>query len=180
MNYLDLASCSAARLTERMHEGGTPDPAALDGWEYRGTNTTPSMRLAGMDRFVKGFVAGDDGAWGYNRRVRRGSRHDPWLPGGRPDPEPFAFYTMAPVDPEAVDNRYLHALLLDYSAGATSRFDPAAPIRDYLVTLDDDHELLLGHAFLALGSKRVAVTHFVLERLRRSPDDVPERFPEPI
>ncbi len=169
MNYLDLASCSARRLTERMHAGSTPDADALVGWEFRGTNTAPWIRAAGMDRFVKGFTAGADGVVGYNRRVPRGARTDPWLPADGPDPPPFAYYTVAPVDPEAADNHYLHALLLDYGAGATSSLDPAGRLRDYLVALDDDHQLLLGHAFLALGPRRLSVTHFVLERLRPAP-----------
>ena len=73
------------------------------------------------------------------------------------------------VDPEARDNRYLNSLLLDYSTHAKGALDPAGRLRDHLVTLDEEHTLLLGHAFLALGALRVPATFFVLERLRPAP-----------
>jgi hypothetical protein len=146
-----------------MRQGGRPDPAALAGWEYLGINTARFMRLAGADRFVKGFQAA---GYGYNRRVGRGPRTAPWLPAGGPEPDPFAFYRVSPVDPTERDNRYLTALLLDYSTYAANPLDPAGRIRDYVVALDDDHHRLLGHAFVALGRARVAATFFVIERFR--------------
>jgi hypothetical protein len=163
--FLELASQPKSRLVAVMRRGVRPDPAQLDGWEYRGLNTATWMRIAGADRFVKGF-AGD---LGYNRRVSRGPRSAAWLPASAPDPKPFAPFGVAAVDPATRDNRYLNALLFDYSAHARGRFDPARMIRDYAVALDDSHELLLGHAFVAIGPARMHATFFVLERLRRTP-----------
>ena len=163
--FLALASQPRSQLVAAMRRGVRPDLAQLDGWEYRGLNTATWMRVAGADRFVKGF-AGDHG---YNRRVAKGPRGAAWLPAGAPDPKPFAPFGVAPVDPAARDNRYLNALLFDYSAHARNRFDPAGSIRDYAVALDDSHDLLLGHAFVAIGPARVHATFFVLERLRRAP-----------
>ena len=161
--FLSLADEPAAALAARMRRGHPVSATALDGYEFRGLNTARRLELAGADRFVKGFMRGR----GYNRRVRRGRRTDPWLPPGQPDPPPFAPFTVGPVDAASRDNRYLQALLLDYGALARGPLDPAGKIRDYLVGIDDD--LLLGHAFIALGPFRAPVTFSVLERLRPAP-----------
>ena len=164
----EVANLTRSDLGGRMRQGHRPDPTVLAGWEYLGINTARFLRTAGADRFVKGFQTG----YGYNRRVGRGSRTDPWLPPGEPEPEPFAFYSVAPVDPTARDNRYLNALLLDYGTYAANPVDPAGRIRDYLVALDDAHDLLLGHAFVAVGRARIAATFFVIERFREQPTPV--------
>ena len=78
----------------------------------------------------------------------------------------WAKFTVAPVDPAAIDNRCLHALLLDY--GAVASPEPGIPgrLRDYLVrVVPGSHELLLGHAFLAAGPARITIGWFALERL---------------
>ena len=166
---LELADLPRAELARCMRRGRRPDPAALTGWEYVGLNTARWLRTAGADRFVKGFADG----YGYNRRVRGGARTAPWLAAGAPEPEPYAFYRISPVDPTATDNRYLNALLLDYGPCATGRLDPAGILRDYLVAIDDSHDLLLGHAFSAAGRLRLPASFFVLERFRRAPQPVP-------
>lgn len=168
--FLEVAGSSTHDLAKQMFRGGKPDQAMLSGFEYRGLNTARWVRAAGADRFVKGFV----GDHGYNRRVPKGPLTDAWLPDAGPEPEPFAFFAVGPVDPAAWDNRYLQALLLDYAKYSTRAADPAGRLKDYLVALDDEHTLLLGHAFIALGRARLAATFFVLERLRPIPpgDDV--------
>ncbi len=73
---------------------------------------------------------------------------------------------MAPVDPEAVDNRHLDALLLDYGAVRVPERGLAGRLRDYLVRVEPgSDDLLLGEADLALGSRRLTVGWFALERL---------------
>jgi hypothetical protein len=166
---LELAGLAGSELTQRMYRGRPPDPSALAGWEYLGLNTARWLSAAGADRFVKGFAEG----YGYNRRVRRGARTEPWIDAREREPAPFAFYRVADVDATARDNRYLNSLLLDYSAYASGAVDPAGRIRDFLVAVDDAHELLLGHAFLAVGRLRVSATFFVIERFRRQPSPVP-------
>jgi len=163
--FLELATSPARDLQAEMRRGRAPDRAKLAGQELRGVNTAGGLRLAGADRFVKGFT----GDGGYNRRVRRGPRTGRWLPADGPEPKPFAFFSVDAVDPEATDNRYLDALLLDYGPHARSALDPAGRLRDYLVALDADHTLLLGHAFVALGRRRIPATFFVLEPLRPAP-----------
>jgi hypothetical protein len=167
--FLDLARGSKAELVAAMRRGIRPEPGALAGWEYRGLNTATWIRVAGADRFVKGFAHDR----GYNRRVGRGQPSDPWLPQNGDEPEPFAFFGVDPVDPESRDNRYLNALLFDYSRYATGPVDPAAPLRDYAVAIDDSCDMLLGHAFAAIRNARLHVTFFVLERLRLAPSEAP-------
>ncbi|MGI8517853.1 MAG: hypothetical protein ACR2ME_05865 [Acidimicrobiia bacterium] len=167
--FLALADLPRRDLVARMIRGRQPDRDILAGWEYRGINTAGWAHLAGVDRFVKGF----EGDYGYNRRVQRGSRTEPWLREGLPDPNPFAFFGVGPVDPTTRDNRYLDALMLDYGRFARSPLDPAGRIRDYLVATDDGPDLLIGHAFFAAGRFRAEATFFVLEPLRQCPGRTP-------
>ena len=155
-----LAGQSPDELDAVMRRGETPDVDRLVAGEYRGANTARWASALKMQQFVKGFERRPDGRlFGYNRRV---AQDGSWAePGKR-----FAFFEVRPVDPEARDNHYLQALLLDYGAGEGSRLDPARPIRDYLVRVEPgSDELLLGRAFVALGPWRPSPTYFVLERL---------------
>lgn len=167
-SFEELCTTSTSGLTAYMRRGVRPDQRALSGYEYRGRNTARWLMVAGADRFIKGF----SGAYGYNRRIKR-SAPDTWLTPGAPEPEPFAFFAVQPVDAEARDNRYLNALLLDYGQHATKRVDPGRTLRDYLVAFDDSHEVLLGQAFIAVGKLRPSPTFFALQRLRRIPPPVP-------
>jgi len=163
---------------EIMVRGQAPDAASLAGWEYRGTNMPATSKLMGLRRFIKGFVADDDHGdhgdhgdrrvLGYNKQVAGADLTTPWTPRPQRDGRvAFAWFTVAPVDPEAFDNRYLNALLLDY--GAAPSPEPGIPsrLRDYLVrVVAGQDDLLLGHAFMAFGERRAAVGWFALERLQ--------------
>jgi hypothetical protein len=163
--YLRLAGLPSGALEAIFLRGDTPDPDGLAGWEHRGTNTPAFARLLGIRKFVKGFYKNAAGeVYGYNRPVaqNRLSDDDAWLV----EPRRFGFYRVVPVDPEARDNAYLHALLLDYGRGGGSVFDPTTRLRDYLVRVErGSDELLLGKAYVALGPARVPVSMFLLERL---------------
>jgi hypothetical protein len=156
--FRELVAAPPAELEAGMRRGRTPDLERLAGADFRGANTAGWTVRARMQQFVKGFERRADGAVvGFNRRV---AQDGGWAAPGTP----FGFFTVAPVDPAARDNRYLQALLLDYGAGGNAWYDPSRPIRDYLVQVDDD--LLLGRAFLALGPLRASArTYFVLEPL---------------
>jgi hypothetical protein len=167
---VELAGSSNANLERIFLRGDTPSAESLAGFEYQGANVSPIMRLLGNQKFIKGFFLTEDGRrLGYNSPVRQTGLSDPWV--ARPDlarPKRFGFYLVRPVDPEARDNRYLHALLLDYSAGDAGDVVTAA-IRDYLVRVETgSDELLLGKAYVALGPLSVFSNFFVLERLRPS------------
>jgi hypothetical protein len=167
---LALVRMSNAELERAFVRGVTPDANGLVGWEFRGHNTPPWFRLLGIQKFVKGFFAdGDGGVWGYNSPVVQDGFSKPWrLKPSDDQPKRFGFYTVRPVDAAATDNRYLHALLLDYGQGGNPRLDPSAGLRDYLVQVDaDDPDLLLGKAYYAVGPLRVPTfSFFVLDRHR--------------
>ena len=78
----------------------------------------------------------------------------------------WAWFTVGPVDPEAVDRAYLRALLLDYGAVEEPEAGLAGRLRDYVVrVVPEEDELLLGQAYVAVGRRRVAVGWFALEPL---------------
>jgi hypothetical protein len=169
--YLRVASLPASQLEAIMLRGETPDLAAMEGWEYRGTNTPAWASLVGIKKFVKGFFRTDDGrTFGYNQPVVQDGLQRPWR--ALPDPQSpkrFGFYRVSAVEPTSIDNAYLHAVLLDYAQGGNFALDPSNGLRDYLVRVEPgSDEILLGKALFAVGPARVPVSYFVLERLRHT------------
>jgi hypothetical protein len=170
--YLRLARLSNRSLEKIVVGGERPDPGALVGWEFLGTNTPPTASILRIRKFLKGFYRdpSSGAAFGYNTPVRQGRLEDPWK--ARPtesSPKRFGFFAVAPVDATARDNAYLHALLLDYSAGGNRWFDVTNTIRDYLVRVErGSDDLLLGKAYMAAGPARVPVSYFVLQRAQRT------------
>jgi hypothetical protein len=168
-DYLRVGRLAGSELEAIMLRGEAPDLTALDGWEYRGTNTPVWSSLLGIKKFVKGFFRDDKGVcFGYNEPVVQDGVEQPWRALPDPaSPKRFGFYRVAPVDPTSVDNAYLGAMLLDYGRGGNFVLDPSAGLRDYLVRVEPgSDELLLGKAYYALGPARVPVSYFVLERHR--------------
>lgn len=170
---------------ERTFQRGTmPDLDGLVGWEFRGINRLPLQaipvaRLAGIKKFMKGFVRKEDGTvMGYNCPVVNNVLDGRWHT--RPSdeaPKRFGFYEVSPVDPTARDNEYLHALLLDYGKGDNPIYDPSRNLRDYLVQVDPSNpDLLLGKAYYAIGPARLGtLNYFILERFRRGLTDYARR-----
>ena len=166
--YLRLVATRPRELRRLMVRGERPDVAHLVGWEHRGTNLPAFSALLGLRRFIKGFATESDGAAaGYNKSVPGADLSTPWTPRPQRDGRvAWAPFTVAAVDPEAADNRYLDALLLDYGAVPVPERGLAARLRDYLVRVEPgSDDLLLGQADLAIGSRRITVGWFALERL---------------
>jgi hypothetical protein len=166
-----LESQRRAELERVFLRGHTPDPDALEGWQFRGANAPDWARLLGIKKFIKGFWREPDGLYGYNCPVAQDGVYQPWraLPSDQ-TPRRFGFYRVTPVDATARDNAYLHALLLDYGRGPNPIWEPARGLRDYLVQVDRGNpDLYLGKAYYALGPLRVATNFFILERHRRAP-----------
>jgi hypothetical protein len=166
--YRFLAGRSRSELERLLVRGETPSLEALPGIEYGGWNHPRRMAALGIRKFIKGFFRSESGEHhGYNTPARQDGLDQSW--SARPDeehPKRFGFYRVAPVNPEARDNRYLHALLLDYGRGENPRFDVSRIIRDYLVRPEPgSDELLLGKAYLCLGPARLYSNFFVLQRL---------------
>jgi hypothetical protein len=174
LTALEIQRAPWRELEQRFQRGLTPDPEALIGWEFRGINHAPIdavLRIAGIKKFVKGmFRAGDGRVMGYNCPVAQNALDGRWrtLPSDAA-PRRFGFYEVARVDPTGPDNHYLHALLLDYGKGKNPLWDPSRQLRDYLVQADAGNpDLFLGKAYYAAGPARIALSFFVLERLRRA------------
>jgi hypothetical protein len=165
--YLRVGALPARELEAIMLRGETPDPDRLAGWEFRGRNTPSWSRLAGIQKFIKGFYKSAAGQlFGYNIPVRQNGVEAPWE-YKHPAPKRFGFYRVDLVDAAQRDNAYLHALLLDYGRGGNSDLDPTNGLRDYVVRVErGSDDLLLGKAYYALGPARVPTSYFVLERLR--------------
>lgn len=170
---LAIEAMPYGELETLFQRGVTPDLDGLLGWEYRGINRAPIdavPRIAGIKKFCKGmFRAGDGRAMGYNCPVVQNVLDGRWRTTPSDDaPRRFGFYEIAPVDPTARDNHYLHALLLDYSKGDNPLWDPSRQLRDYLVQVEAGNpDLLLGKAYYAAGPARLGLSYFILERWRR-------------
>ncbi len=165
-DFLDLVGAPRSVLRSTMARGRAPSSERLEGREFRGANTGVVPRAMGIRRFVKGFrPSGDDGVLlGYNVRVEGGNLDAPWTTSLYHSQREYAFFRARPVEPGEADSRYRDALLLDYGAAGEAA-GPGRSLRDYLVEVDAGSPLLLGHAFLAVGSARVPVSWFVLEPL---------------
>ena len=164
---LELERAPQHELDKTFVRGATPDIETLVDWEFRGVNSTvfyvPIAGPLGIKKFVKGFRRTDDGrVMGYNYPCKPNALDGRWLVRDKK----FGFYEVAPVDPTARDNKYLHALLLDYGKGENPLPDPSFVLRDYLVQLDTD--LFLGKAYMAFGPLRLRSNFFILERFRRA------------
>ena len=175
---LALERASHRELDLAFVRGETPDLDSLVGWEFRGINHPAWAKLAGIKKFVKGFFRNDDGrAMGYNCPVVQNVLDGRWhTKPSDTAPKRFGFYEVAPVDPTARDNEYLHSVLLDYGKGGNKLWDPSSGLRDYLVQVDPANpDLFLGKAYYALGPLRVHSNFFILERLRRGLTDYVRR-----
>lgn len=173
--YRRLARQSPAALEDMLVGGQTPSLPDLVGYEYRGYNVAPTTALLGIRKFVKVFFTTPEGAvYGCNTPAVQNGLDGPWI--ARPteaSPRRYAFFRVLPVDPEARDNAYLHALLLNYGLGGNPIYDPSRLLRDYLVRcVDGSDELLLGKAYMAFGPARVPASFFLLERRRPLPGPV--------
>ena len=142
-----------------------------------GEFTPPRVARADPDRADPDRGARGGVVRGYNCPAVQDALDEPWQPlPSAHAPKRFGFYTVAPVDPTAKDNRYLNAVLLDYGQGGNKAWDPSRGLRDYLVQVDpDNRDLFLGKAYYALGPLRVASNFFILERMRPGLRELAER-----
>ncbi len=167
---LALEQMPMGALEKVFQRGVMPNLDDLVGWEFRGVNHLPLndylpiAELAGIKKFVKGFFRTEDGrVMGYNSPVARNALDGRWHVA----PKKFGYYEVAPVDPTSTDNKYLHAVLLDYGKGKNPVYDPSQVLRDYVVQVDAmNPNLFLGKAYGAFGPLRIPTNFFILERFR--------------
>ncbi len=175
-DFAALWDAPRATLEELFLRGATPRAADVAGWEYQGHNHARIAAVIRVRRFTKVFsplvTAGAPDApvviSGHNLWVRQaGGPRDRWIPLTR-DGRPWQHgnYEVVAVDPGGVDRRYPHALLIDYGRGSNPWQHPARLLRDYVVQVyADDPTLLVGKAYVALGSLRVLAGHFTMQRV---------------
>ncbi len=167
--YKKLVGQSRSALEALLVGGETPSLSGIVGYEYRGYNIAPTTALLGIRKFIKALFTTPNGeVYGCNTPVAQNGLDGPWV--ARPSeaaPRRYAFFSVAPVDPEARDNAYLHALLIDYGRGGNPLYDPSRYLRDYLVRcVPGSDDLLLGKAYMAIGPARIPASFFMLERYR--------------
>lgn len=166
----DLRTLARASRDEhdRVFRQGTP-PAIDDivGWEFEGLNCSLVPKIAGFEKFVKGFYRGAATAErvceGFNAVVIQNGADGEWL-GLPSDDEPtrHGFYRVATFEPPGSPP----TLLLDYGAHpANPRLDVSRLLRDFLVKIEGSADHLLGRAHLALG-RWLFAGYFLLERRR--------------
>jgi hypothetical protein len=168
-HFRELAQSSNAHLEKIMRASKGPALESLVGFEWRGYNTSWRTRLLGIQKFIKGFFREGDHVEGYNVPVLQNRLDQPWLHQPTPyHPRRYAFYRVTWVDRESNDNFYPEAILLDYGASPrNTAYGVERLLRDYVVQPDpENRDLLLGKAYLALGSLRIPSNFFILERLR--------------
>jgi len=178
---LALEQTPLRQLDLVFERGSMPDLEDLVGWEFRGINrfplndVVPFGNWVGIKKFVKGFHR-DSETGKVVCNVLDGRWH---LRPNDTSPKRYGFYEAFPVDPTSRDNKYLHALMLDYGKGNNPRFDVMAGLRDYLVQVDPSNpDLFLGKADFALGPARFYLgryNYFILERHRRGLTDFARR-----
>ncbi len=167
----EVATWSTAELEAALEAGETPDADAIAPWEWNGYNVPFVTRLLGFRKFKKGFVPAGDLVRGYNVMVEPSGPLDPWLVkrDRRGRPRRHGFYDV--VAPSPPDDRYPHALLINYDCGRNPRLDPSGLLRDYVVQLGPD--LLLGKAYGAVGRRRVPLSFFILQRAEQLEEPYP-------
>ncbi len=174
--YTFDAICAQNKGTlEQIFMRGTAlDLRQTSGWQYKGSNVSFVSLILRIRKFIKVFrpetTAAPDVIDGYNFWARQNGRLDrPWEPSS---PNRHGFYKVYRVQPNEQDNKFPHAMLINYGLGNNPWYNPSRFLRDYIVQVYPDNPcLLIGGAFFALGSMRIFGGYFVMERLRKADKD---------
>ena len=167
----DLAAMSVDELEAVFARGTVPDTDRLVGYEFRGFNKPFFTKIAGFQKFRKGFYKKGEETWGYNINVVQGSLDKPWsCKPSDDDPKRFGFYAVKPIADDDAAAKETGAILLDYSEGKNGLFEGSF-LRDYVKQVDPDNEdLYLGKAYSSFGGRQMMPTFFIIERDRPAPD----------
>ena len=147
----------------------SPPPAfdTLVGFQWRGYNTDPNLRYLGLKKFIKAFFRAEHGDEGCNVKVFQNALTEPWRPRTRAGKvDAFAFYLVGPQTARTRLVRNSSALLIDYAASPRNPvYHVERTIRDYVVQpFGDDRDVMLGRAYVGVGSLRMASSFFVIHR----------------
>ena len=162
-----LVRTDDSTLDEIFAASAPPDFETLLGFEWRGWNTDPNLKYLGLKKFVKAFFRAEHGDEGCNIKVFQNALAAPWKPRtrrGRLDA--FAFYLVRPQSDRTRLARNPRALVIDYGASPRNPFyHVERTIRDYVVQPSaEDRDVMLGRAYVGIGSMRFSSSFFVIER----------------
>ena len=172
-DYNSLCLAPRDQLEDIVRKGVTPSMGALVGWEFKGYVVNDLAEVIGGRKFKQGFCLDEPrrepelGIAGYHVMVHANTLGEPWIDKTkRGEPIRHSWCEVYPVSLSEIDNKYPHALLLNYALSSKNKaLHPCRARRDYLVQVYADHpDLLLGKAYAALGRLRRELTFFVLER----------------
>lgn len=164
-----LRHASRRELRERLLAGHPVDPAALEGFAYRGTalGMPGFVERLSWKTFQKTFWRHDDGRLlGWNVRLHQDGVDAPSRPiekGG----EPWCtwFYEVVPGGVPAPTG-FDRGLFIDYARGPNPRLDVIRWVKDPLVALaPGDADALMGVSYAVIGGRCLTTpTWFTLER----------------
>lgn len=167
-DFDELARLSRHEHDEIFRQGTPPAVEELVGYDFCGWNCSLLTKLGGFQKFLKCFQRGPADhpgeAEGFNVAAIQNGLDGEWL--GLPaddDPRRVGFYTVARLG-RPFAGAPADALLLDYGAHPSNRcLDPLRLLRDVVVKVEGNADLLFGRAHLALGAW-VFVGYFLLRR----------------
>ncbi len=168
-----LRQAARRELRERLVTGHPVDPAALEGWAYRGTalGLPRVVEKLSWKTFQKTFyrepVSGR--LLGWNVRLHQDGVDAPSRPLTRRGvPVTTWHYEVVPPTDLVTPRGFDRGLVIDYSRG-TNGLDPIHFSKDPLVAVEPGNaDLLLGVTWVSLGALAVETpTYFVLEREHR-------------
>lgn len=156
-----ILHASNAELARALDAGRAFDPAAIAGWTYHGTSLGLPAWIERLTwkTFAKAFVRDPDNHLrGWNIRCQQGTPPT-WQPRTRAGiPVTFGHFAV-------VTDATSGSVLLDYGRGGNHRADPVGTVRDPLVALDDNADLLLGRSLVAIAGRTLSTpSFFLLER----------------
>jgi hypothetical protein len=166
-----LRDVSRAELRRRITEGFPVDPAAIEGYAYRGTSLglPHVLELLTWKTFQKTFYRcpRTGRLVGWNVRLEQNGVDAPSVPkrkGGEPVTE--WLYEVVRSDGVPIPPGFDRGLLIDYGRAPNPRLSPVRFVKDPLVSLAPDHcDELLGVSYVVLGTRTVETpTYFTLVR----------------
>lgn len=163
-----------AQLRARILGGYPVDPAALEGWAYRGTSL-------GLPRFVEKLTwktfqktfwrePSSGRLLGWNVRLEQDGPDAPSRPKRRHGaPVTTWHYEVVPPAGVPLPRGFDRGLVIDYGRGENAALDTIRVTKDPLVAVEPGNaDLLLGVSYLALGKVCLETpTYFLLEREHR-------------
>ncbi len=176
----ELRNASRRELRRRIVEGHPIDPAALEGYAYRGTalGMPKVVELVSWKTFQKTFWRHPESGrlLGWNVRLEQDGVDAPSRAkrrGGTPVTE--WFYEVVPPDGIPTPRGFDRGLVIDYSRAPNPALSSVRNVKDPLVALEaGNHDALIGVSYLVVGGVCFETpTYFTLER-DHAIDFVPE------